>query len=106
MYICGTEGAIRADVIAGEIEVCRIGFGEKVRKVEAGASGGHGGGDDVLARDLAATMLHGAASKAGLEDGLKSAVTCFAIDDAMAGGRVVDVGPYWQKTRLGLRAAA
>lgn len=30
----------------------------------------------------------------------KSAVTCFAIDDAMDSGQVVDVTPYWRKVGL------
>ena len=37
---------------------------------------------------------------AGMEEGLKSAITCFAIDDAMAEGTVVDVSPYWKTVGL------
>ncbi len=97
MYICGTEGAIRADVIAGVIEVARIGFGEKVERVDANASGGHGGGDDVLAGELCASILEGAEPAAGLVAGLESAVSCFGIDEAMGSGRAVDMGPVWKR---------
>ncbi len=97
MYICGTEGAIRADVIAGTIELARIGFGEKVEHVKAGVSGGHGGGDAVLGRELAASMLHGAQPSAGFVAGLESAVTCFAVDDAMESGEKVELAPYWKR---------
>ena len=105
MYILGTEGAIRADVMAGVLETCRIGFDKKtggnykpqavdMTKV---VSGGHGGGDEVLARELAGTMLRGEPAKASLNDGLMSAVTCFGIDDAARTGKVVNMAPYWKK---------
>jgi predicted dehydrogenase len=97
MYILGTEGAIRADVIAGTIETKRIGYHTKIEKVSAGVSGGHGGGDQVLGKELADSMLKGAKPASGLIDGLKSAITCFAIDKAMETGRVVNLEPYWRR---------
>jgi hypothetical protein len=35
-----------------------------------------------------------------LEDGLRSAVTCFAIDEALDTGKVVDAAPWWQRAGL------
>jgi predicted dehydrogenase len=95
MYINGTEGTIRADIVAGSIEVARIGFNEKARKVKASTKGSHGGGDDVLARDLSASMLTGRVPAVGLDEGLASAFTCFGIDEAMNKGVVVDMDKYW-----------
>ena len=100
MYIQGTEGTLRADVIPGIIEVQRIGFETKIQNVKAGVAGGHGGGDAVLAKELAALMLRGGTPRASVEDGLKSAVTCFAIDKAANTGRVVDVRPYWKRAGI------
>ena len=105
MCILGTEGAIRADVMAGILDVCRIGFDKKTGRenyaekviMDPGASGGHGGGDVVLAKELAATMMFGEPAKAGLRDGLLSAVTCFGIDTAMNTGKVVNMAPFWKK---------
>ena len=97
MYICGTEGAIRADVIRGTIELRRIGFQTKIKRLDKGVKGGHGGGDEILAEELARSMLNGQPPVTGLDDGLISAVTCFAIDEAMKTGRVVDVRPYYKK---------
>ncbi|HOF86556.1 MAG TPA: Gfo/Idh/MocA family oxidoreductase [Armatimonadota bacterium] len=97
MYLLGTEGALRADVIAGTIEVQRIGFGTRCENISTDASGGHGGGDDILCRGIAESMLRGAPSHTSLTDGLDSAVTCFGIDDALATGAVVEMAPYWAR---------
>ncbi len=92
----GTEGTIRADVVPGTIEVARIGFDEEIKKVEACASGGHGGGDEILARELADCILKAAQPAAGLEEGLESAVTCFGLDAAMDQNCVFDYTPLWR----------
>ena len=100
MYILGAEGAIRADVITGKIEVRRIGFDTELENVSAGVSGGHGGGDNLLVKELADSMLRGSPPKVGIEEGLRSALTCFAIDEAMETGAVVDLAPYWNQIEL------
>lgn len=100
MYLCGTEGTLRADVIKGTIEHRRIGFDTTVETPQTGASGGHGGGDEVLAQELCASILDGTPPAAGLMDGMTSALTCFAIDRAAATGRVVDVRPLWRKAGI------
>ena len=98
MYLCGTEGAIRADVLSGRIEHCRIGSSTPER-FDTGAMGGHGGGDEFLGQSLAATMLEGAPSETSLWDGLTSAVTAFAMNEAMADRSVVEVTPYLLEIR-------
>ncbi|MFA5203672.1 MAG: Gfo/Idh/MocA family oxidoreductase [Lentisphaeria bacterium] len=100
MYILGTEGAIRANVLTGDIETQRIGFDSKLERVASGIGDGHGGGDTVMARELAATMFDGTPPTVSLDAGLASAGACFAIDEAMDTGRVVDVRPYWRQAGL------
>lgn len=100
MYICGTEGTLRADVIAGQIEVKRIGFDTQLEDCSTEASGGHGGGDSILGASLAETMLHGAAPLTSLEDGLRAAFTAFGLDEALRTGTVVDLTPLWCKAGL------
>ncbi|MEM7016303.1 MAG: Gfo/Idh/MocA family oxidoreductase [Pseudomonadota bacterium] len=97
MYILGTEGAIRADVLTGSIEAQRIGFETQIEQHATGASGGHGDGDKVWAAELAATMLQSTPPVASIEEGLAAAVTCFAIDKAMESGTVEDMAAYWQQ---------
>ncbi|MCF8241426.1 MAG: Gfo/Idh/MocA family oxidoreductase [Melioribacteraceae bacterium] len=95
MYILGSEGAIRADVLTGIIELKRIGFDTKIIDKSTGASGGHGDGDDVLARELADSMINNSVPAVGIEAGLLSSVTSFAIDEAMNTGTVIDIEKYW-----------
>ncbi len=97
MYIIGTEGAIRADVLTGEIHIKRIGFDTQMEDMSTGAKGIHGDGDEVLVKELSESMLNQIPPSVGLIEGLTSAVTCFAIDDAMDKGIVVDMDPYWDK---------
>lgn len=97
MYVCGTEGAIRADVISGQIEWSRIAFKPEMVDASTGASGGHGGGDEVLCRELADSMLKGEPPSAGVYQGLYSAIASLAIDQAMQAGKVVNLRPYWKK---------
>lgn len=101
MYFCGTHGSLRADLISGAIEVQKIDWDTEIEKHGSEGLGGHGGGDEILASEMAETMLNGAPFNVVAEDGLRAAVVCFAVDEAMDTGTVVDVGPYWQRAGLG-----
>ncbi len=100
MYLVGTEGAIRADVLSGTIHMKTIGFDTQIEDMSTGAKSAHGGGDAVLAAELAESMLHQRTPSVGLMEGLESAVTCFAIDEAMDTGTVVNVHQYWDKIEM------
>lgn len=95
MYILGSEGSIRADVLEGKIELKRIGFDTKIIDESTGASGIHGDGDDTLVRELADSMLNNSTPNVGLKQGLLSSITCFAIDESMAAGTMIDLEKYW-----------
>ncbi len=97
MYLCGTTGSIRGDVIHGLIETQAIGWNTERQSIDPKASGGHGGGDPVLTRELADCMRHGNPPAVGLDEGLASAITSFAIDDAMDCGQIIDLRPTWRK---------
>jgi predicted dehydrogenase len=103
MLLLGTEGAIRADVISGLLEFRRIGFDAETERVELDAIGSHGGGDPMLARDLARTMLDGTEPAASIQEALGSTVTALAMNEAMATRSVIDCAPYWAS--LGMPSA-
>ena len=100
MYICGTEGTLRADVRTGSIEYRRIGHQEELQRADTGAKGGHGGGDQILASSLRDTILNGTTPLADPEDGVRSAITAFGIDAAMNAGTVVDLRPMWRRAGI------
>ena len=99
-YMCGTEGTLRADVQTGTLEVKRIGWDTQLEKIDTGTDGGHGGGDEKMAGQMVRVMLEGAAPLAGVEEGIRSAVAAFGIDEAADEGRVTDLLPLWKKAGI------
>lgn len=96
IYILGTEGAIRADLITGTIETARIGWDSQIETHTGEHKGGHGGGDQILVEHLYKMMAAGAPSLTSLDAGIDAAVTCFGFQDAMDQGCVVDMQQYWK----------
>lgn len=98
VYLLGTEGALRANVLTRRIEIGRIGFGVRPEEILAGGEpGDHLGGDEVMAEHLCETMLCGAAPLASMDEGLHSALSSFGIDQALDTGSVVDLRPLWAR---------
>lgn len=95
LYLCGTEGSIRADVLTGVIELCRTGFDARVDRFDTGSQGGHGDGDGILGESLAASMVHGELSRSPLQVALDAAITVFGIDEAQREGKTVDLRSMW-----------
>ena len=104
LYICGSKGTLRADVMTGVIEVQAIGHETERLNASTEVSGMHGGGDPVLAAELYEVMTQqgtaGETMSAGINEGLAAAITCFAIDEAATSGQVVSLTPYWQRVSL------
>ena len=88
-YICGSEGTLRADALAGTVEVRSI---AGTLRVETTCEGGsHAGGDEVMTTALLESIVSGARPLAGVAEGISAAVTAFAIDQANDAGCVVAV---------------
>ncbi len=100
LYICGTEGAIRAGMAPNQIELCRIAWDATPEIVTTAASGKHGGGNTILTDSLLASMIHDAPPDTSMTDGVTSAITCLGIDEAMRTGTVVDLRPTWRRAGL------
>jgi predicted dehydrogenase len=101
-YWCGTEGTLRANLATGRVELARIAHTRHVEEIDCAgeAAGGHGGGDDELARGLALTLTRGLPPLAGIDEALRACAVAFAIDEAADGGRVVDLRPLWNQLGL------
>ena len=102
MYIIGTEGTIRGDFITGNIEVKRCGWDDQRTVYNCSMFGGHGGSDDILCKQVVDSLQTGAAPISGLMEGLKSGIICFAIDESMQTGKMVDVKPFWEQAGIDL----
>jgi len=101
MYILGTHGAVRADVLTGEIQYEKKSvFDETIRNIRTGASGGHGDGDTYLTRHMARVFRGQETPQTTIDDGLLSAVTCFGIDQAQETAKVVDCRPLWKRAGI------
>jgi len=100
-YICGAEGAIRADGAACRIEHQRVGWDTPRKTIDTrDEGGGHGGADRVMGEGVVRTMFEGAPPLATPDDGVVSAAVALAADEAMARGVVVDLRPTWQRLEL------
>jgi len=105
MYILGTHGTLRGDVINGSLEFKPVSLERgKPERLDSGVSGGHGGADGTLSGSLRESMVNGAPPLATPDEGLISAAVAFATDEAMTEGRVVDLTPMWQRAGLDLSA--
>lgn len=100
MAICGLEGTLEADLFSGIIRAQRVGRNTEVETIDVNIRSGHGGGDGILADDIVASIVDGVPPKASGEEGLRSAVTCLAIDEAMREHRVVELDPIWKRFGL------
>ena len=89
IYILGTEGSIRADVLTGKIEYKKIGFDTEVIDASSNASGGHGGGDEILAQSIVDCIISDATPLTGITDGVNSSRTALAIQQAAETGAIV-----------------
>jgi len=100
MYLCGTEGTLRADVIEGTLEIARIGWEPQVEKIETNSGDGHAGGDVIMASSLVKTLTEGASPLASVDEGIYSALAAFGIDQAADSGCVADLRPFWQQADI------
>lgn len=96
-YLCGTEGSIRADAVTGRIEWQAIGHDSRMEEINLGHAGAHAGGDEVMARALVETILHGKDPLATVRHGIESSLAAFALDRAMKEEKIIDLLPEWEK---------
>lgn len=94
VYISGSEGTMIVELYASTLRYRRMGD-EGVTTIDFGVDG-HGGGDDLIMKALYDTMVNGTPPECSGEEGLESAVSALAIDQAAREGRVIDLEPIWR----------
>jgi len=104
LYICGSHGALRADLVTGRIETAQIGWESKIEVEQDGMTDGHGGGDDIMAAALTRTLLEEEPPLASLREGICSAVPAFGMDASCRDASIVDLRPFWERVNISLQA--
>lgn len=92
-YLCGSLGILRADALTASLEVQTLGPEPSLRRETTGEGGSHAGGDQIMVRALLETITSGASPLAGIREGIASAATAFAIDQALDESRVLTLDP-------------
>jgi predicted dehydrogenase len=100
VYICGTKGTLRADVLSGKLEFAEF-DSEKVENLSVYfEGGGHGGGDEILVNELYEVMADRRILNFGLKESISSVITCFYADQARCGGEVIDLDSIWTEFKV------
>lgn len=100
LYLLGTAGAIRGDVLEGSFQVGRVSAAREREQVQTAGIGGHGGADELLAEDLRGALRTGRRPPSGIREALTSSITCHAIDAALDSGSIVDLRPLWERAGI------
>lgn len=95
MYFSCTEGNMIIELYAGTLTYRRI--SDEGSTVINTTADGHGGGDAYIMKELYDTMINGTPPKCGGNEGLESAITALALDQAARTGKIIDLDPVWKQ---------
>ena len=89
-----TEGTLIVELYSHSVKYRHL-TDEGTTEINLG-SDGHGGGDDVIMRELYECMCEGSKPKCSGNEGLESAVFALALDQASRTGEMVDLEKIWK----------
>ena len=95
MYFSCSEGTLIVELYSGILKYRKIGD-EGYTLIDVSGDG-HGGGDSFIMKELYDTMTKGTEPKCSGDEGLESAVTALALDQAAKTNAIVDLEPIWKK---------
>lgn len=98
LYICGTLGTLRTDLLQGVIEFKRfdtdkneiIEFDKKMRE-------SHGGGDSHMAKEINLAMTTNYNRPSDFDDAIKSATTAIMCDVSVNKNKIIFMNKIWKK---------
>lgn len=97
MYFSCTDGTMVLELYSSTLRYRRIGDPQETL-IDFKADG-HGGGDHVIWKELFQCMDRRTTPKCGGDEGLESAVTALAIDEAIRKRQIVNLEPVWKRLR-------
>lgn len=74
-----------------------IGAGEDAMDYDFNSPDGHGGGDEIIAQQLAASILQSIQPACSGTEGLQSGVASLALEQARCESCIVDIEEIWSK---------
>lgn len=95
LYFSCTEGNLVLELYTSSLRYRSL--GDEAETVFDFKTGGHGGGDQVIWKELFRSMERGTKPLCGGDEGLESAVAALAIDTSIRTGRLVNLEPIWKK---------
>ena len=95
MYLSCSEGTIEVELYKSVVRWKHV--GSRVTNEMNFNCDGHGGGDNVIMKELFATMTTGAPPKCSGDEGLESAVVAMGLDTAAKGSGFFDFEPVWKR---------
>ena len=98
LFICGTKGTLRADVLNGKLEVKKIGPSQVNEIIlDVDTAGSHGEGDMYLAKVLISEIFSETSSDEHIHSGISSAIVAISADFSVKKVSVVDLEEIWKK---------
>jgi predicted dehydrogenase len=95
MYFSCSEGTMIVELYSRLLKYRKIGD-EGCTLIDVSGDG-HGGGDSFIMKELYDTMINGTEPKCSGDEGLESAVTALALDQAARNNTMVDLEPIWKR---------
>ncbi|OHD63188.1 MAG: hypothetical protein A2096_11190 [Spirochaetes bacterium GWF1_41_5] len=99
MYFHCTKGNLIIDLYKRELKYKAAGGKEEIYNNEGDM---HGGGDKIIMSELAVSMLQGKPPRCSGQEGLLSAVSALAVDQARSSGAVINLSGQWKKLGISL----
>jgi len=90
MRIYGYKGTVEFDWYTGEVKLYYH-FKNAVEIMKFEGTDGHGGGDEELAHDFLQAMSNGKKPRAGMKDGILSALMCLKAGESCETGKFVKI---------------
>ncbi len=95
MFFSCTQGTLILELYSGILRYSLL--GEEDERVIHFSGDGHGGGDDYIMKELYEIMCNGGQPRCGGSEGLESAVTALAYDQAISEKRIIELEEVWKR---------
>jgi predicted dehydrogenase len=96
IYICGTKGTLRSDVLKGILQLRSLGSTETITVIDDEFRGGHGAGDNFLIDELIEAMKDKRKYHISIDEGIKSAAIALGAEKSRKENIIFDMESVWK----------